>query len=123
MVNELPLVFSALSDPTRLQAVTSLRKHELSAGELAQVCNASPPAMSRHLRVLRKAGIIEVTPADRTQDDARLRVYRLRPEVFFSVAEWAAHMRAFWRDQLYEFKHYAERESFPPVKRKKRGRK
>lgn len=109
MVNQMPVLFSALSDPTRFRVVTSLRKGPRSAGDLADICSASAPGMSRHLRVLRKAGIIEVAPVLGVDDDARYRVYRLRPETFRSIGDWAAQMQAFWNDQLAGFKAHAEK--------------
>ncbi|HEV3153713.1 MAG TPA: metalloregulator ArsR/SmtB family transcription factor [Candidatus Baltobacteraceae bacterium] len=107
MVKDLPVVFSALSDRTRFQVVASLRARELSAGELASRCAVSAPAMSRHLRVLRKAGMIELAQSTNA-DDARLRVYRLRARPFLSLAEWAEHMQGVWADRLEGFKTYAD---------------
>lgn len=108
MVNHLPETFSALGDPTRFLVVDLLRKQDFSASELAAHCSMSAPAMSRHLRVLRKRGLVEVVQTQRTESDARLRVYRLRPEPFLSVKEWADSMQAFWNSQLASFKAYAE---------------
>ena len=114
MVNHMPVLFSALSDPTRFRVVTSLRKGSYSAGELADICSASAAGISRHLRVLRKAGIIEVAPVLNVDDDARFRVYRLRPESFRSIGDWAAQMQAFWNDQLGSFKAHAEKQRSKP---------
>jgi DNA-binding transcriptional ArsR family regulator len=116
-VNQLEDTFAALADPTRFRAVQMLLNRELSAGALAAGCSASAPAMSRHLRVLRKTGLIEVIPTKRADQDARLRVYRLRPEQFLSVKDWIDHMQAFWTGQLAAFKSYAE------DKHRRRGKK
>jgi DNA-binding transcriptional ArsR family regulator len=64
--------------------------------------------MSRHLRVLRASGLVEVEeePAD---SDARLRVYRLRPEPFIALQAWLDQVQAFWTDQLGAFKAHVER--------------
>jgi len=78
----------------------------------------SGPAMSRHLRVLRRSGLVEVLQPS-AESDARVRVYRLRPEPFFSLKEWIDHMQAFWTGQLAAFRHYAEHKD--PPSRKKRG--
>ena len=107
MVNHIESTFAALSDPTRCQVVGLLRSDPLSAGELANRCGMSGPAMSRHLRVLRRSGLVEVLPST-ADSDARVRVYRLRPEPFFSLKEWIDHMQSFWTGQLAAFKHYAE---------------
>jgi DNA-binding transcriptional ArsR family regulator len=66
----------------------------------------SPPAMSRHLRVLRKTGLVEESELDH---DARVRVYRLKRERFVELRDWVAEVEAFWVDQLDSFKAHAER--------------
>jgi DNA-binding transcriptional ArsR family regulator len=108
MVNSIQGAFAALSDPARFRAVEALRKSDLCATELATTCSMSNPAMSRHLRVLRKSGLVEVVHTQRAEEDARVRVYRLRADAFRSVREWAEHMEAFWTEQLSAFKSYAE---------------
>jgi DNA-binding transcriptional ArsR family regulator len=75
--------------------------------------------MSRHLRVLRKSGLIEVFPTRRAEQDARFRVYRLRPERFLSLKDWIDHMQAFWTGQLTAFKSYAENKQSRQPKRTK----
>lgn len=122
MVNELPAVFSALSDRTRFAVVDCLARKPLSAGELAKRCAASAPAMSRHLRVLRKSGVIEVAEAGEELQDARLRVYRLRPQPFYNLAEWAERMQALWQDRLEGFKVHAEARAAKSVSPKRRRR-
>ena len=64
------------------------------------------PTMSRHLQVLRKSGLIEETSID---DDARARVYRLRPQPFSELRTWLDEVEAFWGDQLDGFKAHVER--------------
>src|SRR5438874_8497554 len=71
---------AALADPTRRGAIELLRKKPRRAGELAGSLDATAPAMSRHLRVLRDAALIEEDPAG--GGDARVRLYRLRPAPF-----------------------------------------
>src|SRR5215468_8095625 len=102
--------FSALAEPTRLRVIELLGGRDLSAGELASKCSASGPAMSRHLRVLRKSGFIEVVQTPRAEKDARLRVYRLRPEQFSSLKNWVDTMQRVWNRRLGAFKEYAERQ-------------
>ena len=94
-----------------------LRKRDLCATELATKCSMSSAAMSRHLRVLRTSGLVELVQTRRTERDARLRVYRLRGEAFRSVSRWAEHMEAFWTEQMNAFKSYAEGRS--KLRRKK----
>lgn len=66
----------------------------------------SPPAMSRHLRVLRRSGLVEEESLD---EDARVRVYRLRREPFDELDRWVDDVRAFWTAELASFKAHAER--------------
>ena len=124
MVNDLGSTLAALADPTRFQVVGLLLTSELSAGELASKCSVSGPALSRHLRVLRKTGLVEVVQSHhRTDQDARLRVYRLRPEQFLSVKEWIEHMEKLWAGQLRAFKAYAEGKRNNNPKRKRTPKK
>jgi DNA-binding transcriptional ArsR family regulator len=122
MMNQLETTFAALAEPTRFRVVGMLRGRELSAGELATRCATSNPAMSRHLRVLRKSGIVEIAPSPRAEQDARLRVYRLRPDPFVDLKDWIDQMQQFWGGQLSAFKAYAERKQALPVPRAKRQR-
>lgn len=102
----LGLTFSALADPSRRRAVELLQRGPLRAGDLAAALRLSPQAMSRHLRVLRKAGIIEEEPAG---EDLRLRVYRLRPPCFRALRGWLTEVESFWQAELAAFKAHAER--------------
>lgn len=96
---------SALADPTRRRVVDLLRVRPRRAGELADAFRMSPPAMSRHLRVLRTTGLVE---EERVSEDARVRVFRLRREPFRDLGDWLAEIEAFWSDQLAAFKAHAE---------------
>jgi DNA-binding transcriptional ArsR family regulator len=78
-------VIEALSDPTRRQIVTLLSGGPKRAGELAAQVGMSAPAMSRHLRVLLSAAVIT---DERLDEDARARVFRLRPESVKTVQAW-----------------------------------
>jgi DNA-binding transcriptional ArsR family regulator len=99
---------SALADPTRRSVVELLRDEPRPAGELARALGASAAAMSRHLRVLRESGLVEPGAADA---DARLRVYRLRPEPFDELRRWVEEVEAFWGAELAAFKEHVERRS------------
>jgi DNA-binding transcriptional ArsR family regulator len=66
----------------------------------------SAAAMSRHLRVLRRGGLIE---EERVEDDARVRVYRLRRKPFNDLQAWLDDVEGFWTEQLSAFKAHAER--------------
>ena len=98
---------SALADPTRRGVIELLRERPRRAGELASAFGASPPAMSRHLRVLRTRGLVEEEGVD---GDARVRIYRLRREPFDALALWLRELETFWSDQLESFgAHVARR--------------
>lgn len=95
----------ALADPTRRGVVELLRRRPRRAGELAREVGVSAPAMSRHLRVLRTRGLVE---EQRSEGDARCRVFRLRPEPFRDLTAWLEEVEAFWDDQLGSLKRHAE---------------
>ena len=99
----LDATLGALADPTRRRVVELLRERPRRAGELASRARTSPPAMSRHLRVLRATGLVEAAFAE---DDARARVYRLRPERLRALQNW---LDSFWAGQLDSFKKHTER--------------
>ncbi|GAA2368383.1 ArsR/SmtB family transcription factor [Nonomuraea africana] len=97
---------AALADPTRRKVIELLREGPLPAGELAQAVRMSPPALSRHLRVLRAGGLVA---AEAGEADARLRLYALRQEPFVALQAWLDQVQAFWNEQLGSFKEHAER--------------
>ena len=103
---DLDATLAALAEPTRRRVVDLLRQGPCRAGELAAAFAVSPPAMSRHLRVLRTRGLIE---EERVEDDARVRVYRLCSEPFRDLQGWLDEVESFWSDQLDAFKAHAER--------------
>jgi DNA-binding transcriptional ArsR family regulator len=97
---------AALSDPSRRAVVELLRKSPLCSSEIASRLSMSRPAMSRHLRVLRRSGLVEEND---DENDARIRLYRLRPERFAELRGWVEEVEAFWGEQLAGFKAHAER--------------
>jgi DNA-binding transcriptional ArsR family regulator len=97
---------AALADPTRRGVVELLHEKPCRAGELAESLGLSPPAMSRHLRVLRTSGLVDAPPQG---DDARVRVYRLRPGPFSVLRRWLDEVESFWRLELTAFKQHTER--------------
>jgi DNA-binding transcriptional ArsR family regulator len=96
----------ALADPTRRRVIELLRKKPQRPGELATALSVSAPRLSRHLRVLRKSGLIEDS---NVEHDARVRVLRLRPEPFANLRTWIEEVEAFWAAELSAFKTHAER--------------
>src|ERR1700730_6721896 len=98
-------VFEALADPRRRQVVRLLSTGPNRAGELAEAAAMSPPAMSRHLKTLLDAGIVE---DERVSGDARLRVFKLRPESLVAVQAFLDQLQAEWNIQLRSFKRHVE---------------
>jgi len=96
----------ALADPTRRRVVDLLRKKPQRAGDLAAALEVSPPRLSRHLRILRKSGLIEDSGVDH---DARVSLYRLKPEPFETLKDWLQEVECFWTMELAAFKAHAER--------------
>ena len=95
-------VFHALADPTRRDILDLLRTSERSAGEVAAQFPVSRPAVSRHLRVLRQAGLVTHTK------EAQTRMYRLAPEALRAVDAWIERYRVFWSARLHDLKRYVE---------------
>ncbi len=96
----------ALADPTRRNVIEILRKKPRKASDLADELAITRPAMSRHLRVLRKSGLVSESEPEH---DARVRVYRLEREPFSELRGWLDEVEAFWADQLNAFKGHAEK--------------
>jgi DNA-binding transcriptional ArsR family regulator len=97
---------AALADPHRRRVVDLLSRGPLSAGDLARETELSPPAMSRHLRTLRQTRIVEEASADH---DARVRIYRLRPEPMADLKAWLEATERLWAEQLLAFKAHLEK--------------
>ena len=99
----------ALAEPTRRAVVGLLRHGPRRAGEIADALAMSRQAMSRHLRVLRQAGVIQAVGADSPDDDARARTYRLEAQPLADLQSWLAEVQLFWNVQLQSFRKQAER--------------
>jgi len=87
-------VLLALSDPSRRTVLEALSEGPATAGELAAMLPIARPGVSRHLRVLRDAGLVDV------RKKAQFRVYNLRPEPFAEVDEWLSHYRSLWESRM-----------------------
>lgn len=106
MANRVDEVFAALADPTRRRVVELLGRKPYRAGQLAREVGTSAPVMSRHLRVLLHAGLVA---DERVDDDARARLFRLRPEQITALSAWLDQVQAHWTEQLGSFKRHVER--------------
>jgi DNA-binding transcriptional ArsR family regulator len=94
-MNRMSRTFAALSDPTRLEMVEKLAaRGELSAGTLAGEADISAPAVSRHLKVLREAGLVSQWV------EGTHRYYAARPEALARIHGWTMDHRAFWSGSL-----------------------
>jgi DNA-binding transcriptional ArsR family regulator len=87
-------VLHALADESRRTVLQILRDHPATAGELADALPIARPGVSRHLRVLREAGLVDV------RADAQRRIYSLRPEPLAEVDAWLGDYRAAWQGRL-----------------------
>lgn len=84
----------ALSDPSRRTLLETLGQGEATAGELAALLPIARPGVSRHLRVLREAGLVEA------RQEAQRRVYSLRPEPLAEIDDWLGRYRSLWGQRL-----------------------
>ncbi len=98
--------FDALADPTRRAIVELLVQKPHRASELAVATGISRSRMSKHLRVLLDAGLAR---DERPPDDARARVFYMRPEGIGDVQEWLARLQKEWDAQLRSFKRHMEK--------------
>jgi len=94
--------FQALSDPTRRAVLDLLRTGAQPAGQIAQAFPVSRPAISKHLRLLRRAHLV------REHREGRNRVYQLNPEPLRAVDTWIEQYRAFWTTSLNSLKAFVE---------------
>ncbi|MCU9849491.1 metalloregulator ArsR/SmtB family transcription factor [Defluviimonas sp. WL0024] len=94
-MTRLPDLFAALADPTRFAIVERLlAEGEQSAGELADIADITAPAISRHLKVLREAGVVT------QRIDGQRRIYAVTPEPLQAISAWAIAHRDFWEGSL-----------------------
>ncbi len=94
--------FFALSDPTRREMVARLALRDMTVSELAQPFDISAPAVSKHLRVLERAGLLT---SDRV---GRVRRCRLEPSALQEAAEWVEAQRKFWEERLDQLAIYLD---------------
>ncbi len=95
----------ALADPVRRGIIELLKVQPRRAGELAALLEINGPMLSKHLKVLRGSRLVE---EERPGEDARVRIYRLRPERLEELKDWLSDVGAFWNDQLGSFKAAAD---------------
>jgi DNA-binding transcriptional ArsR family regulator len=111
----LNLLFGALSDETRRGILERLAHGAASVGEIAAPFDMSRPAISKHLRVLERAGLVE------RERDGRISRCSLQPEPMRSAASWIERYRGFWEHQLDALSRYLEREAGYPAEETEDG--
>jgi len=95
--------FGANADATRRDILDALRRQDLPAGELAARFPVSRPAISRHLRILRQAGLVRETRQGQS------RIYSLDPRPLADIDRWLSRYRVFWGARLHDLKRHVEK--------------
>lgn len=94
--------YAALAEPNRREILDLLRAGERTVGELVERLRLSQPGVSKHLRVLREAGLV------RARAEGRRRVYELRAQPLADVDAWLAPYRAYWSGRLDALERHLE---------------
>ena len=100
-------VLEVIAEPTRRRILDAVRDGERSVGELVEAVGMHQPGVSRHLKVLRDAGLVEV------RRDAQRRLYRLRPEPLMELDAWLEPYRAQWAARLDSLERHLRRTASP----------
>jgi len=109
----MPSVFAVMAEPNRRAILSLLVSSQRSVGEIERRLRMSQPTVSKHLRVLREAGVVEATV------DAQRRLYRLKPEPLQEVDAWLAPFRRFWSARVDALERHLDRmDRVTPTKRK-----
>jgi DNA-binding transcriptional ArsR family regulator len=104
-----------IAEPSRRRILDMLREGEQPVGALVARLTLSQPAVSKHLRVLRDAGLVEVRP------DAQRRLYRLRPDPLAELDEWLEPYRRLWSTSLDKLERHLDAAPTPPSRSRKRS--
>jgi DNA-binding transcriptional ArsR family regulator len=102
-----PQLLAVLAEPTRLQILDLLLERPRSVGELVDELDATQPSTSKHLRVLREAGLVHVHP------DAQRRVYALAPEPLAELDAWLVPYRRLWERRLDALERHLDNDPDP----------
>jgi len=107
-------VFEIIAEPNRRAILSLLVSSEQSVGDIERQLSLSQPAVSKHLRVLREAGVVEATV------DAQRRVYRLKAEQLQEVDEWLAPFRQLWSTHVDALERHLDQSTTKRTTKKKR---
>lgn len=110
--------FAIIAEPNRRAILSLLVSSEQSVGEIERRLRMPQPMVSKHLRVLRDAGLVESTV------DAQRRLYRLKPDALHEVDDWLAPFRQFWSDHVDALERHLDRmaQATPTKKKKRKGK-
>jgi DNA-binding transcriptional ArsR family regulator len=100
-------VFNAIAESRRREILDYLSAHERKVGDIVEALGLPQPSVSKHLRVLRDVGLVEV------RRDGRQALYRTRAEAIRPLHEWTGRFERYWRHQLNRIKERAERSGTP----------
>jgi DNA-binding transcriptional ArsR family regulator len=98
-------VFDVVAEPNRRRILDLLGAHQRAVGDLVEQLELSQPAVSKHLRILREAGLVEV------RGEAQRRLYSVQPEPLRAIDEWLSPYRRMWVTSLDELERHLERMS------------
>ena len=101
--------FQAIAHPARRRVLELLERDEHAVGELAAHFDASAPALSQHLKVLKDAGLVG------ERREGRQRIYFLTPEPLLEVSSWVAEHQAFWQTRLVALGRYLKKKHGDPM--------
>jgi DNA-binding transcriptional ArsR family regulator len=117
MLKSVETVFDIIAEPNRRAILSLLVSSEQSVGEIERQLGMSQPVVSKHLRVLRDAGVVESTV------DAQRRVYRLKPEPLREIDAWLAPFRRFWSAHVDALERHLDRMNRPTTTKRTTQRK
>ena len=106
-------VFAIIAEPNRRAILSLLASSEQSVGDIEQQLGLSQPSVSKHLRVLREAGIVEASV------DAQRRLYRLKPDALTAVDDWLVPFRRFWSARVDALEQHLDRMDDPATAKKR----
>jgi DNA-binding transcriptional ArsR family regulator len=106
--------FTIIAEPSRRAILSLLSSSELSVGDIEERLRMPQPSVSKHLRVLREAGLVE------SRVDAQRRLYRIRPEPLMEVDAWLAPFRRFWTVHVDALERHLDRVNQAPRRKGKK---
>ncbi|MGH7656562.1 MAG: ArsR/SmtB family transcription factor [Gemmatimonadaceae bacterium] len=111
----MPNAFDIIAEPNRRAILRLLASSEQSVGDIERRLRMTQPTVSKHLRVLREAGIVEATV------DAQRRLYRLKPKSLQEIDAWLGPFRRLWSGHLDALERHLDRTDPSPAAKKRRG--